>query len=588
MIEILRKINIKKRLEIYFIIASVLPILLMGITCSIINFNKMEQNAINYSNNITKQTKINIKSYFEIYINRLKSMSSDKTLVNDLKSYNKSNWKEKEAIENRIRISLASTFGGDSDIESVEICTYENLRFYYTSPISYGDINGKNSSTILKKSQSNDITSNLLKKEVNYDDKLYTIISKQIKDENNQFVGVILLALNKEFIDKVCVENLSVNGSNLILLDESKNIISTSNDKLNKSYYKKIISAISNNNNKKDRDISSKVKVDNQDMVLSYEYYDTIGWTIINLIPYNYLMNNTIKLIIITCIIASIIAFIAFKLSKIITKSIYDPINSLISAMNNTNIENRVKYDSADEYGILIDGFNKMNTKINSTINDVYEHKLKELKLNAYKKEAELASLQKQINPHFLYNTIESIYWNCELNGNTELCDMILSLGDYLRSIINKGREYILIKSEIESVNNYIFLQNKRFEYGISCNWLLSNAINNMYILKLMIQPIIDDIVSYSMENCDSLIKVNIEIVNKYERLDFIINNDSVTYFLNNVKVEDANVNLGINNVDQRLKLYFGNDFGIKIDYKNEKIIISSPIFEDEKVGGNN
>ena len=588
MIEILRKINIKKRLEIYFIIASVLPILLMGITCSIINFNKMEQNAINYSNNITKQTKINIKSYFEIYINRLKSMSSDKTLVNDLKSYNKSNWKEKEAIENRIRISLASTFGGDSDIESVEICTYENLRFYYTSPISYGDINGKNSSTILKKSQSNDITSNLLKKEVNYDDKLYTIISKQIKDENNQFVGVILLALNKEFIDKVCVENLSVNGSNLILLDESKNIISTSNDKLNKSYYKKIISAISNNNDKKDRDISSKVKVDNQDMVLSYEYYDTIGWTIINLIPYNYLMNNTIKLIIITCIIASIIAFIAFKLSKIITKSIYDPINSLISAMNNTNIENRVKYDSADEYGILIDGFNKMNTKINSTINDVYEHKLKELKLNAYKKEAELASLQKQINPHFLYNTIESIYWNCELNRNTELCDMILSLGDYLRSIINKGREYILIKSEIESVNNYIFLQNKRFEYGISCNWLLSNAINNMYILKLMIQPIIDDIVSYSMENCDSLIKINIEIVNKYERLDFIINNDSVTYFLNNVKVEDANVNLGINNVDQRLKLYFGNDFGIKIDYKNEKIIISSPIFEDEKVGGNN
>lgn len=575
-IKMLRKISIKKRLWLCFIMISVVPILLVGTIYSIQTFNKMEKSSIEYSKNITNQIAQNITLYFESYINSLNKISEDEELILGLENYKDLSWKEKEFIDNQIRIMMNATFGEDKEIESVEIATTENFHFYYTSPIANGDIYGVNKSKLLEEGSKHSINFFLSKKEIEDDTNPYIIISKQILNKDKKTIGVILLALNKEFTDKVCTESTANNDSNLILIDKEDNLVSHSNNNISDENYKELLYILSHNNQQ------NKIKIDNKNTIISIDYIDIIGWKIVNLIPYSNLMNTTLSLILITTLVLIFIAIVAFILSKIITRSISMPIDRLLNAILNKDIETKLIDNSNDEYGILINEFNKMNYKINKNINDMYKLKLKKIELDSLKKEAELSALQKQINPHFLYNTLESIYWNGQIEGAEELSEMVLSLADYLKTIINKGREYISIKSEIDSVNNYIFLQNKRFDNRIICKFNYSKDIENIQILKLVLLPIIDDIVSYCVETINEDIEFEINIIVISENVKFYIWGQGVELILIDISRYKINKYIGIDNVNQRLKLYFGEEYGVNI---NEGISILIPITKNSQRG---
>lgn len=572
----LRKISIKKRLWLCFIMISVVPILLVGTIYSIQTFNKVEESSIEYSKNITNQIAQNITLYFESYINSLNKISEDEELIVGLENYKYLSWKEKELIDNQIRIMMNATFGEDKEIESVEIATTENFHFYYTSPLANGDIYGVNKSKLLEEGSKHSINFFLSKKEIEDDTNPYIIISKRILNKDKKTIGVILLALNKAFTDKVCTESTVNNDSNLILIDKEDNLVSHSNNNISDENYKELLYILSHDNQ------NNKIKIDNKNIIISIDYIDSIGWKIVNLIPYSNLMNTTLSLILITTLVLIFIAIVAFLLSKITTRSISIPIDTLLSAMLNKDIETKLIDNSKDEYGILINEFNKMNYKINKNINDMYKLKLKKIELDSLKKEAELSALQKQINPHFLYNTLESIYWNGQIEGAEELSEMVLSLGDYLKTIINKGREYISIKSEIDSVNNYIFLQNKRFDNRIICKFNYSKDIENIQILKLVLLPIIDDIVSYCVETINEDIEFEINIIVISENVKFYIWGQGVELILIDINRYKINENIGIDNVNQRLQLYFGEEYGVNID---EGINILIPIIKNSQRG---
>lgn len=462
-ISILRKVTIKRRLSICFISISVVPVLLIGGICSIYTFNKMEAESIEYSKNLTQQMVESMNSYFEKYMNSLEKIASDEMFINDLMNYQHSSWTEKEQIENRIRITMGSTFGFDKEIETVEVATIDDLRFYFTSPISKGDFNGENVSSILKRGSELNLISMLTQKEVESDEREYIVLSQRILNENQDVVGVILLALKQEFINKVYDDYLSIKGSNLMLIDHEEELVSASDPNLAEENYAKIMKEVSSVMAQPDFTSHqiSYIKRNHQDMMISLGSIEKIDWKIINVIPYSFLMKSTLNLIFMTISLALFMAIIAFKLSKVITKSLTLPVQHLIEAMSNEHLEAPLNDYGADEYSILIHHFNEMSDKIHSTINDVYKLQLKKSELDALKKEMELSALQEQINPHFLYNTLESIYWNGQLEGDEELSEMVLSLGDYLRTIINKGREYITIQHEVDSTNNYLFLQDR-------------------------------------------------------------------------------------------------------------------------------
>lgn len=201
---------------------------------------------------------------------------------------------------------------------------------------------------------------------------------------------------------------------------------------------------------------------------------------------------------------------------------------------------------------------------------------LEKSRLDRLKKEAELSALQKQINPHFLYNTLETIYWNGQYEGAEEISDMVIAVGNYFRTIISKGKEYTTVKEEVASVDNYLFLQNIRFGDRLFIRWDVIDKTGECRILKLVLQPVIEDMLNLLLETRRDKIILHIAVSGTDGDILFTICTDR----MGESAVEGGMENMpGCLNVDQRLRLYFGADYGVSI--LESKIEILVPEGED-------
>jgi two-component system sensor histidine kinase YesM len=279
-----------------------------------------------------------------------------------------------------------------------------------------------------------------------------------------------------------------------------------------------------------------------------------------------------------TLFTAVIFALLALAIAILFADSINRPINSLMIEMSKPEVNKFIEDHGDDEYHKVIEGFNKMSGHIVEAIQGQYKLKLQETELRALRKEAELSALQQQINPHFLYNTLESIYWNGQLKGDEEISEIVSAIGNYLRVIIDKGREYVTIDNEVESVNNYIFLQNKRFGNRIQKDWDVSVTQRNTKITKLVIHPIVEDVIVTNLNDIEDLIKVHIAITAIDNIVKVVLTGPAVDYYLQMLNTPIIEIK-GVNSVDERLKLYYGDEFGVVLDVN--EIILKVPVYKD-------
>lgn len=134
-----------------------------------------------------------------------------------------------------------------------------------------------------------------------------------------------------------------------------------------------------------------------------------------------------------------------------------------------------------------------MVQRIKSLINDVYASKLKQ-------QEAELKTLQAQIRPHFLYNTLNTICWEAEKKGDKEIADMVYSLSQVFRLSLNDGRDTFTLEQEVELVKNYLFLQKNRFRERFEFEITLDESIKDFTVPKLLLQPLAENAVIHGIE----------------------------------------------------------------------------------------
>lgn len=551
-ISILRQYSIYKRLSWCFGIIFVLPIILIGGYNSVSSFHQNEKEAKTFLEDSSSQIINNISSYLYHHIELLNVVANNPDIINDLEVYKNEDWNTKSSIENHIRLVLGNTFGIGGAINTCELISTNGEYFYYPSPISSGDFY---SSELLSK-RASEVVSKIGKKEIPSDDRNYIILTRGIFNDEDKCVGNILTALNLEYFNKVCLENVNNLHNKVLILDENDYVISASGEDLVGTQF-----------------ISNETKA----MIISQQIPNT-GLTIVNQIDYEILLKSASVEFVITLFMAIFLALIALIFAMIFTQSITGPINHLLHEMNKESINKYVEDSGNDEHHLMIEGFNKMNARIITALEKRYTLKLEESQLNALKKEAELSALQQQINPHFLYNTLESIYWNGQLEGDDEISDMVNALGNYLRAIIDKGREYVTILQEMESVNNYIFLQNKRFQNRITCHWEAAENILKYSILKLALQPIIEDIISESLDYIEDEIVFFVNITQEHNDICVRLYGRNITFFLQ-LKWEDKINMSGIQSVEERLSLYYGSDYGVSYNWNQKEIQLRLPIY---------
>jgi len=216
-----------------------------------------------------------------------------------------------------------------------------------------------------------------------------------------------------------------------------------------------------------------------------------------------------------------------------------------------------------DEVGSLIASIHDMADRFNQVVHDKYIMEIRN-------KEAQLQLLYQQINPHLLYNTLESVYWKCILQGENEAADMIKDLSKLMRISLSRGRELISLSEELEHAKAYVSLQQKRFEYGFKVEWRISSEVESNVIPKVSLQPIIENAIIHGVRYMEEDGEIIVSACREDGKVCIVVEDNgykevNVESIQRSLSEEDTpgSGGYGARNVHKRIQLHFGSEYGL-------------------------
>lgn len=307
---------------------------------------------------------------------------------------------------------------------------------------------------------------------------------------------------------------------------------------------------------------------DSQSLVIC-RHYERLNWVIIGIVPTWDITQDKYYLIIRIAIIGVIFILTSVMLTMRISRSITKPIINLKQSMECVgagDLEVRVEVKTKDEVGALAEEFNSMIQNTSDLMESVYTEQKR-------KKEYELALLQSQINPHFLYNTLESICGLAILNRNDDIIDLTNELALFYRGVLSKGSRIVAIEDELDITERYLKILKVRYGDKFDYTMDVDRNIYRFATIKLILQPIVENSIYHGLKNKKG--KGLLEIRGGIEESNaciYIVDNgvgmrpeELEQIFSENTK-GFSNKSFGIKSTDERIKLYFGPEYGLRVD----------------------
>lgn len=262
---------------------------------------------------------------------------------------------------------------------------------------------------------------------------------------------------------------------------------------------------------------------------------------------------------------------LAFLVVRAIAQRITDPIPALIAQMRvveEGDLDGRVEVRPGNELGVLGDSFNRMTGKLKTLIDEVYTSQI-------VRREAELKALQAQINPHFLYNTLDVIYWTAKMESAPKTAEVVQALARLFKLGLNHGEEFTTIGREVEHLESYLVLQKVRFDDPPAVTVDVDGALSPCVTPKLILQPLVENAFVHGIAGLDrpAVIRVRgwAEMRDGLEVIVFTIEDNGVGMTSERrAEVLSAHRGVqqsyGVKNVDESLKLFFGRQYGLALD----------------------
>ena len=303
------------------------------------------------------------------------------------------------------------------------------------------------------------------------------------------------------------------------------------------------------------------------------------GWDVLYLVNKNELSANVSAIRTITEGFVIAIAFIIVLLAIWISRLINRPLEQLVSAIRKVGEGKDYVIDEQfgdDEIGRIGNQFKNMVEQNLNLKDRLYRAEIKQ-------KESELIALQAQINPHFLYNTLDSIYLMTQMGRAVEAGKMTLALSDMFKISLSKGQEFIKVKDEVNHIKNYLYIQKMRYGNKIDYEIEVSDRIMEEQMLKLILQPIIENSIYHGLEPKGSGGMIAISGVRQRDDMVFSISDNGV-----GMENEEWKKGYGLRNVMQRIQLYYGDNYGIEIESKvgkGTRVTVCLPVYSEGWIG---
>lgn len=562
------KKSIKARLLFYFLLISMMPILLVGIIPYYQSKVTVEGQMLELSQSVVNQVNQNINYYMKeieflndiIYYQLTEEMDNEENSdINKLKQFLINLKAQRSFIEN------ISVFMGDQSISTGEEVDWNVLfskewfseAYYYREEKTWV---GPHVDDYINKDQKNKVISLIYPYKITTSNEIAILIDMKLEEFEMLFERPELAKLGTLLvIDKY--------GEIIYSTDESL-LESNSQSELNKSYISNSV-------------IIEKLKQKNY---FIYDLNFISGWKIAALIPESMINESFDAIKEIIFWLLGIFIVISLILAWILSNSIINPLKKLQQDIFNVEKGNfNIHYDedSIDEIGNIRLSFYKMVEEIKRLMERISDNEKK-------KKQIEMQSLQYQINPHFLYNTLNAVQWIAKIHKVPNISEMLTSLIKLLRASLSSVNSLHTLEQELEILDFYLKIQNQRYPDCFKVNYIIDNQLLTARVPRFILQPLVENIFFHAF--ADGKGEIIIEAFEKNNLMEIAVKDNGrgiseqmmESILMNkNTSERKTSSGIGIKNVEDKIKLYFGATYGLRISSEEGKgttIYIQLPI----------
>ena len=314
------------------------------------------------------------------------------------------------------------------------------------------------------------------------------------------------------------------------------------------------------------------------------------GWKLVGVIKGTGISLNMLKTRLFIVFVILLIIFIVIIINSYISFRVTNPIRELeksVKALEEGNLDADIYMGGSYEVQHLGKSVQDMKFRIKGLMQDIVsEHE--------EKRKSEFDSLQAQINPHFLYNTLDIIVWQIENEKQSEAVHTVTALARFFRLSLGKGKNIVTVKDEIDHVKNYLMIQHMRFKNKFDYEFDIAEDVLELPSLKLMLQPLVENAIYHGMEFMDGDGMIMVKAWRKEDELYLSVADNGLGMTEDKVEMiltgkstsgNGRGSGIGVKNVNERIKLYFGEAYGLTIDSEPDEgttVIIHLPA-KDEK-----
>lgn len=401
-------------------------------------------------------------------------------------------------------------------------------------------------------------------------DNVLSLIRK-VKNEKGEFLGVSAININNMYLNKIIQPE---EYRTYVLLDNEYLLASNNNVEDETQSVVRDLVDLGGSDSVYTYD-DKEYKIIQEDLPLISMPNDMNIYSLISLPELNHVANSSFLYSGVLIFISSLISvFMVY----IFSKPLSDRINVFRKEMHQVaqgNFKIKPKTDGEDEIGQLSKDLAAMTVSIQKLIHEVYDVKLQKEKLTSKQKDVQFKMLASQINPHFLYNALETIRMKALINKQKEIAKIVKKLAMIMRRNLSVSNEEVYLTSELELIKNYLEIQQFRFGDKVHFSIDIQCNIEEYMILPLLLQPLVENAFVHGLEKKMNQGHIDIIIFGEGDNLLIKVVDDGLGIEqekLNKIryklKINESNINgsIGLTNVNQRVKIYYGDQYDVYID----------------------
>ena len=390
-------------------------------------------------------------------------------------------------------------------------------------------------------------------------------------DALSEPLAVLRIDIDKDKIEEL-LQRIKFNSETSVLLTGGENIVygfSGNGEKIS-------VDELSKLQEEQDESNWTFVKYNSLKYIFRTEMLNANDWYLTSLVPQSSILQKQQILYLTLLITLFGIALISYGLAYSTIKSSLKRIfilNKEMKRVESGDLSHKIKPEGSDEIGELMSSFQAMTLRMEEMIDEKY-------RMGKEVKNAELKALQAQINPHFLYNSLDLVNCLAIQHDVPEIADMINSLVEFYKLSLNRGQEILSLYDELRHVQTYVRIQNMRFEKKIRLEIIEEPWMKKYAILKIILQPLVENSIMHGiLEKEDSRGEIKISSALKDNRIYITIEDDGVGMSLNQIEnllketneVQHRGSGYGVKNINERIKLYYGADYGLVFESRENK-----------------